>query len=464
MKILIGLEIHVPLNKLKSKLFCYCPIPQANTEPNTYVCEICLGHPGARPKTNRKAVEAAIKLALTLNCKISNKLIFSRKTYFYPDLPKNFQITQYEWPLAKDGWMEIRGKKIRIKRIHLEEDPGSIIHANGYVLIDYNRSGIPLCEIVTEPDLSIEQLREFLNKLKKIIEYLDLYADTKGPIKADLNISVEGNERVEIKNIGSFAEIEKAAEKEIERQLKLLNEGKTIKERETRWWNAEKGQSMAVRKKELEADYGYITEPDLGIMSISKEWIEELKKQLPLFAEERYNAYLEMGIGKKEAEAIVSQRELAELFEILLEKVGKANARWLSRWFVKELMRCLNWEDMKASEIKCRIEHLVELLQLLLEKKITEAVGKKLIERLVREDFSPKTEVEKQGLLVLQDESQIKAIIEEVMKENEKAVNDYKEGNEKAFHFLFGRVMAKTRGKADPKLVEKILKGKLEKF
>ena len=315
MEPIIGLEIHVSLNT-NTKLFCSCPTSGTET-PNSRTCDVCVGFPGSKPVMNRKVLDYALKLCLALNCKIAPQLIFSRKIYFYPDMGKNYQITQYELPLGSNGHIKISNKDISITRVHIEEDPAALVHNENTVFIDYNRSGIPLCEIVTEPDIrSPEEAREFMKTLFTIINYLGIFDINNCIIKADANISIKGNERIEIKNINGFKEIEKAITYEIERQKKLISEGNPVMNRETRGWDSEKEITVFQRSKESEEDYGYIIDSDLVPIDVTKDFINKTKKELPELPREKEKRYIdEFKIKKEDAEVIANDYELSKLYD-----------------------------------------------------------------------------------------------------------------------------------------------------
>ena len=327
--IIIGLEVHCELNT-KTKLFCSCPT-HGSEEPNTRTCEICLGMPGSKPILNKKAVEFALKLCMALNCEISPELIFSRKSYFYPDMSKNYQISQYDMPLGKNGNLKLRnGKEIGIARVHVEEDPASLMHPAGlkdsaYVLVDYNRSGNPLVEIVTEPDLtSPDESRDFMKQLITVLNYLEIFDINTGVIKADANVSIKESDytRVEIKNITGFKEIERALIYELNRQKDEVKRRKQI-HAETRAWNSEKGVTFSLRKKETEEDYGYIIDTDLTIVEITGKLIKEIKKGMPELAQDKVKKFVQRHrIKKEDAEILAAEKELAEMFEKVAEEVN----------------------------------------------------------------------------------------------------------------------------------------------
>ncbi len=455
---LIGLETHLQLNT-DSKLFCGCSTMPTD-KPNTQTCPICLGHPGSKPMFNKKVMEYALKLCVALGCNVEKEIAFSRKTYFYPDMGKNFQITQYEIPLGKKGTIKLKsGKIVKIERIHIEEDPASLVHEKGiadskFVLIDYNRAGIPLCEIVTEPCMnSPAEAREFLKELTRIVKYLKVFDENNGVLKSDLNLSIPGHPRAEIKNVSGFKDAERALNYELIRQRMVMKRGlKTIQE--TRAWTGSK--TISLRSKETEADYGYIIEPDLPVLTISKEMIQEVKKKVPELAHIRAARYVkEHKLDSIDAEVMAMELELAELFERVAQEIDpKLAAKWLRR----ELLRVLNYNKKSLKQVKLDEKHLIELLQLVERKEISETTGQKIMEKLVEKQFSPAAYVKKKGLLQVTSASEIEKISKQVIKENKKAVDDFKKGNEKSLHFLVGQVMKATKGKADPNVVNKVMR------
>jgi aspartyl-tRNA(Asn)/glutamyl-tRNA(Gln) amidotransferase subunit B len=455
MESMIGIECHVSLNT-KSKLFCSCATTD-NDSPNSRCCEICIGAPGSKPVLNKKAVEFAMKLCLALNCKVSSEVIFSRKTYFYPDMSKNYQITQYEVPIGYDGFLEVGNKKIRIRRIQIEEDPAALVHQGTTVLIDYNRSGIPLCEIVTEPDMEDpKEAREFLKRLLTIVNYIEIFDNKTGIVKADANVSIKPHERIEIKNINGFKEIERAITYEIERQKNLINDNQPIKHRETRGWNAEKGITEFQRSKESEEDYGYIVDPDLVPIEISKEEIEKTKKSLPELPKEKSLRYQkEYKIKKEDAEVLANDYELTQL----LESAIKSNIEPLfaAEWIRREVTRVLNSSKKELSETFVR-NNLTDILELIQNNKITRQTGQRLMELITEQDLNVKDHVKKQSLEVVSDTKELEEICKKVLKENTQAVKEFLEGNEKSFNFLVGQVMRHSKGKADPQTVNSLLK------
>src|SRR3989338_5408268 len=423
--VIIGLEIHVQLNT-QSKLFCSCPT-QAS-EPNTAICPTCLGHPGSKPVLNALALEWATKLALALGCTIASRVVFSRKTYFYPDLVKNFQITQYEEPLGSNGQIILDSKQlVRIKRLHVEEDPGALVHEGSGTLIDYNRSGIPLCEIVTEPDMhSPAEAREFMKKLLSVVSYLGIFDQDKCVIKADANVSIKERnfQRVELKNITGFKEIERALQYEIQRQKQ-----QEVR-RETRGWNAEKGISYSLRDKESEEDYGYIVEPDLPVFEISHDWVKQVQKTIPELSEQRAARWVSMWkIDETDARIIAADLDVAVLFEAIAKTADPVLS---SRWVRREVLRLLNDQRKELKETSFEANSLSELFNLLSEEKITDRIGQRLIEQLAERKFSPVKYVKEQNLGMVVDEEVLRKECHTAIAQNSKAVEDYKKGEEKS--------------------------------
>ncbi len=474
-EIIIGLEIHIQLDT-KTKLFCNCSSTGKKDKPNSRTCEICLGHPGSKPVLNKEALNYGLRLAMALECQIASELIFSRKSYFYPDLAKNFQISQFEKPLGEKGKVLIETKtkpkpktnsgkekeeggekEIRIKRVHLEEDPAALIHPGGLsqgglVLIDYNRSGNPLAEVVTEPDLnSPAEARNFLSQLLTILNYLRIFDKEKGIIKADANISLreKNYQRVEIKNITGFKEIERALNYEVERQKKE----EVVQE--TRMWDPQLGATKSLRKKEIEEEYGYIIEPDLVPIRLDQELIEEVKKGLPELAEEKRKRLVkEYKIAETDARVIAQEKLLAELFEKVAAEI---DPKLVASWLRKELVRVMNFNEITFNELKLDEGHLIDLLGMVERGEITPNVAKKILEKLAIKPFDVKKYVQKENLGKVADKGELENICQEVIGENKEAVQDYLKGEEKALHFLMGKVMQKTRGQADPGMVVKEL-------
>ncbi len=450
--IVIGMEVHVQLNT-KTKLFCSCPT-HGKEEPNTRTCPICLGHPGSKPAVNQEALHKAIQLALALNCSISPRLVFARKSYFYPDLAKSFQITQYDEPLGFKGSIKLANKLVGITRAHLEEDPASTTHHSTYSLLDYNRSGIPLVEVVTEPELhSPEEAREFMKKLRTILLYLTVFDPNTDVIKADANVSVKETKytRVEIKNISGFKEIESALFYEARRQTEHPKEVV----QETRGWDVLKQVTYSMRKKEAEEEYGYIIEPDLVPTPITQSLITEVEQVMPELADQKVEKFLSHGIKPEDAEVLAAERELAELYEKVAEEVDPELA---AKWLRHELVRVLNYNKKSLDEVEVDEVHLISLLRLVEQKKITDKTAQKLLEQLIEKPFDVDAYVKKHNLAIVSEEGDLERFCKEAVSENPSAVEDYKKGEQKALNFIVGKVMAKTKGKADPATVNKLIK------
>lgn len=460
MKVKIGLESHIQLNT-KSKIFCGCANPvnvKEEPEPNTVACDTCLGLPGTKPRTNRVVVEMALKVALALNCRMAKETYFSRKTYFYPDMNKNFQITQYEIPIAEKGSMESAGKKINIRRVHMEEDPAKLVHIGGlggkHVLVDYNRAGIPLIEIVTEPDFtSPEEARLYLQKLESILEYLGVYDSASSAVmKSDANISLEGGMRIEVKNITGTKDIERALKFEIMRQGNLIKRGMEVK-RETRMWNPDLGATQSMRGKEEEEEYGYIFEPDLTMLEISTGMVSAAKKSLPELPDQRFRRFVKQyELPEKVAESVISELDLAELFEQIAKKVSpKLAGTWVSGY----LKKTLNWHNLRFRESGLKKEWIISLLKMFESGRITDRNAEMVIRYMVEDKQPPEKIIKKHklGKAALDLDS----IVKRVLEKNMQAVKDYKAGEEKALHFLVGQVMREAKGQVDAQDIRKAI-------
>lgn len=464
--VVIGLEVHVQLNKLKTKLFCSCPIDYHESEPNTHVCPVCLGMPGAMPVVNREAVKAAIKVALALHADVQPFTVFDRKNYFYPDLPKGFQISQYDRPLAWGGYVtiEVDGeeKQIKLKRIHMEEDPGKLSYKGSittatYSLIDYNRSGVPLLEIVTEPVMhSPKEARLFLNKLRIILEYLDVFdGNLEGAMRVDANVSIKGGGRVEIKNISSFKGVEKALSYEITRQRNLIRRGRAVR-RETRHFDEANNITVSLRGKEEEQDYRYFPEPDL-VPIYTAELLEEVKDTLPEMPEEKRERFIrQYGLSDTFAKVLVLDVKMANYFE---EVASAINPRLAASWIVDVLRGELNyrsWDFSMAFE-RLKPDEMAKLLRYFEEEKITEKGVVEVIRTKLDEGGEIDKIIETKGLFAI-PKSEIERLCREAIEKNPKAVEDYRSGKKQALNFLVGQVMKATRGRADPGETARIMK------
>ncbi|RME77355.1 Asp-tRNA(Asn)/Glu-tRNA(Gln) amidotransferase subunit GatB [Candidatus Woesearchaeota archaeon] len=462
--VVIGLEIHVELNT-RTKLFCGCSrIPlRENEPPNSRTCPTCLGMPGAKPVVNKAAIEQGIKLALALHCSIAPTLIFSRKSYFYPDLSKNYQTSQFEIPLGSNGHIRLpSGKTVGIVRAHLEEDPASLVHKGAYSLVDYNRSGDPLCEIVTGPDMnSPEEARELMKELITVLHYLGVFDASTCIIKADANISIKesGYVRSEVKNITGFKEIERALCYEVERQRDAVKRGEQLVQ-DTRAWDAVKGVTTRMRTKETEADYGYIIDPDLVPITLSEEFVNSIKDSMPELHFEKVKKFVEEhSIPEEDARILAQELSLAHLFEEVAQRIDPKLA---VRWLRHELNKVLNESEKVWSEVEADESQIIELLELVDEKKITDISAREILAELIKRPFSPKEYVKEKGLEVVSDSSALKPLLQKLIEEHPQAVEDVKSGEPKAINFFVGKVMKETKGQASPAQVNKLLKELLD--
>ncbi len=453
----IGLETHVQLNT-DSKMFCGCSNKKGG-EPNSRTCPVCLGHPGSRPKVNQKVIEEAVKVSLALDCEIAREFRFSRKNYFYPDLSKNYQITQYESPVGQDGELTFsvgdEDCSVRIKRLHMEEDPAKIEHSGSgpedseYTLVDYNRSGTPLLEIVTKPDLnSPKQAAEYLNTLAEILEYLEIWSPESGfVLKSDANISIEGGSRVEIKNITGKSGIKKALSYEISRQKQLKKRGREV-EQETRNYDSSQEITTPLREKEEEADYGYIVEPDLTGQEFTDEKVSELGSGMPeLPQEKKQRIRQEYQVSEELVESLTTSKKMADDFEKLC---GDYSPELVARWMTGDLLKVLNFNDLTYRESPVNLERASTILDYLSEDKITERNAEMVLRKVVENDLDPQEVVESENLLKAGG-SDLDDFVEEVIDENQEAVEDYHSGDEGALNFLVGQVMQRSNGRTDPK-------------
>lgn len=469
----IGLEVHAELST-KSKIFCNCTT-EFGGEENTHCCPICTGMPGVLPVLNRKVVDYAIKAGLATNCKIIKYGKMDRKNYFYPDLPKAYQISQYDLPICKDGYVEIeiQGKKkvIGITRIHIEEDAGKLIHDEWGTgsLVDYNRCGVPLIEIVTEPDIrSSEEAKVFLETLKNILQYIDV-SDCKmqeGSLRCDVNLSIRPigeskfGVRTEMKNINSFKAAYRAMEYEQKRQIKVLESGGKVIQ-ETRRWDDDNGKSFSMRSKEEAHDYRYFPEPDLVPIIIDDEWVEGIKKtmvELPIQKQQRY--VNEFNLPEYDAKILTSSRTLAELFEKAIESGVKPKA--VSNLFMGDLLRILKEREIEPEDIPFPADYIANLINLVDKGIISGNIASKVLGIMFDEEKDPQIIVKEKGMIQISDESELESIVKKVIDDNPKSVEDYKNGKGKAIGFLVGQTMKATKGKANPKLVNKMLKELLE--
>lgn len=470
----IGLEVHVEL-ATKTKIFCGC-LTEFGGAPNTHTCPVCTGMPGSLPVLNKQVVEYAMAVGLAANCKITQFCKFDRKNYFYPDNPQNYQISQLYLPICRDGAIEIEtnaGKKtVRIHEIHMEEDAGKLIHDEweDCSLVDYNRSGVPLIEIVSEPDMrSADEVIAYLDKLRLIIQYLGA-SDCKlqeGSMRADVNLSVremgaaELGTRTEMKNLNSFKAIRRAIEGERSRQIELIEEGKQVVQ-ETRRWDDNKEYSYAMRSKEDAQDYRYFPEPDLVPIVISDEWLNKVKENQPELRDEKRERYKkEFKIPDYDIDIITSSKHMSDIFEAAIEICNKPKK--VSNWLMVETMRLLKEKDMEPEDIKFSPNNLAKLIELADSGTINSTVAKEVFEVMFNENIDPDKYVEEKGLKTVNDEGALKETIEEIVRNNAQSVEDYKNGKQKAIGFLVGQTMKAMQGKADPGMVNRILKELLDK-
>ena len=465
----IGLEVHVEL-ATKTKIFCGCST-RFGGAPNTHTCPVCTGMPGSLPVLNKQVVEYALAVGLAANCRINQYCKFDRKNYFYPDNPQNYQISQLYLPVCRDGWVDIETesglkKRVGIHEIHMEEDAGKLIHDEweDCSLVDYNRSGVPLIEIVSEPDMrSAEEVIAYLEKLRLIIQYLGA-SDCKlqeGSMRADVNLSVreagaaEFGTRTEMKNLNSFKAIARAIEGERRRQIELLEEGRQVIQ-ETRRWDDNKESSRAMRSKEDAKDYRYFPDPDLPPVTISDAWIQEIKDRQPELKTEKMARYQEeYGLSAYDADIITGAKHMADIFEATVSLCGKPKEA--ANWLMVEAMRLLKEEGQEPEAIRFSPENLAKLIVLVDNGTINRTVAKEVFEKIFAEDIDPEAYVEENGLKVVNDEGALRAVIREVIAANPQSVTDYHNGKERARGFLVGQTMRAMKGKADPAMVNKVL-------
>jgi len=503
---IIGLEIHAEL-KTKSKMFCACPLRHSggeasdndaeNKAPNTTVCPICMGHPGTLPVANKQAIEWTILTGLALNCKINHLSKFDRKNYYYPDLPKGYQISQYDLPLAHDGRIDINGQSVKITRIHLEEDTGKLIHPKNkkYSLVDYNRAGTPLMELVTEPIIkNAETAKKFCQTYQQILRYLNISdADMeKGQMRCEANVSVQKkgeweyngnceitplgkyklNPKVEVKNINSFKAVEKAIEYEVERQIQALeNNEKLIQE--TRGWDENKMATVRQRVKETSADYRYFPEPDIPPLSISSRWIEKIRAGLIELPPEKKERFIkEYNLSEYDAEILIADKHLADYAEHVIselrawieangdswERQKKKLSKLAANWLISELFKHLKTSGDNIQNIKITPENFAELISLVYQGKINSSAGQKLLGIMYEKGGDPTNIMEDLGLEQIDDTAKLEKIIKEIIDKNPAQLADYRAGKEALLKFFIGQTMAATRGKANPKIVNEILK------
>lgn len=475
-KVKIGLEIHCQLTSLKTKLFCGCSSDYRGKTPNTFVCPVCLGLPGSLPVLNEKAVELAVMVALALNCEVAPQTFFVRKNYFYPDMPKNFQISQYDVggsiAIASGGWVDFlvgkTRKMVRLRRIHLEEDPGKLfyhgtIDTSPYTLVDYNRAGIALLEIVTEPELEAPaEARAFLQKLRSILEHLGVSdGGLEGAMRCDANISLEGGGRIEVKNISSFKDVERALTFEIVRQRDLLKKRVKV-QMETRHWDDVRRTTLSLRVKEEEQDYRYFLEPDLTPVRISREMVESLRRRMPELPDARKERFLKAyGLPEYDAEVLTSDRAMADFFEECVKLYDKPKA--VANWLMGDVLQCLHSLDVDVDQAKLTPQYLAEMLKLMDKGDISIKIAKKVLWEVMKHGKSPSTVVREKRWRRITDLQTLEGYIAQVFKEYPKAVEDALV-DEKTVHYLVGKTMETTEGKADPELTNTLIRKKLSQM
>lgn len=470
----IGLEVHSELST-KTKIFCGCST-EFGAPPNTHTCPICLGHPGVLPVLNERALEFAIKAALALNCEISMESKFDRKNYFYPDLTKAYQISQFDQPIGKNGWLEIevngQTKRIGITRLHLEEDAGKLTHVEGegHTLVDYNRVGTPLVEIVSEPDIrSPEEAYAYLEKLKAILQYTEV-SDCKmeeGSLRCDANISIrpfgqkEFGIRTELKNMNSFKGVQKGLEYEEKRQAEVLLAGGTVVQ-ETRRWDDVKGETIVMRGKEEAHDYRYFPDPDLVLLHIDESELERIRATIPELPDARKARYMEQfGLSSYDAGVLTASKALADFYE--QATAFAQDAKLVANWVMGEVSAYLNANDKELDDVALTPEGLGKLLSLIEQGTISGTIAKTVFKELIEQGGDPEQIVKDKGLVQISDEGELSKIVNEVLDRNQQSIDDYKAGKEKAIGFLVGQVMKATKGKANPPLVNKLLVQEIQK-
>lgn len=473
-EVIIGLEVHAELST-KTKIFCSCPTA-FGAAPNTHTCPICMAMPGTLPVLNEKVVEYAVKAGLATNCEISRNSKNDRKNYFYPDLPKSYQISQFDKPLCEHGYLEIEingeKKKIRLTRIHIEEDAGKLNHDEfgGGSLVDLNRAGVPLIEIVSEPDLrSAEEVEQYLRKLKSILEYIEV-SDCKmqeGSLRADVNVSIRKKgetklgTRTEMKNMNSFRSIVRAIEYEVDRQIDVIENGGKI-DQETLRWDDVSGKTFPMRDKEDAQDYRYFPDPDLVAIKLSEEYIENIKNSLPELPESRKERYLqEYKLSEKDAKLITASKYLSDLFEEAVKVCN--NPKAVNNWIISDISRILNETEMEPIQIPFDAKQLGKLVVLIDKGTISSSIGKKVLVELFENPRDPEDIIKEKGWIQISDEGAIKEVVLKILENNPQSIADYKGGKDKALGFLVGQAMKETKGKANPQMLNKMFLEELNK-
>jgi len=478
-KTIVGLEVHVELNT-KSKMFCSCKNDPNEHHPNVNICPTCTAQPGSLPVINKEAVRKVIKTGLALDCQIPEFSKFDRKNYFYPDLPKGYQISQYDKPLCLGGFLGLGTKKIRITRVHLEEDTGSLVHPSDakYSLVNFNRAGVPLMELVTEPDItSGREAKDFAQELHLILHYLDVSdADMeKGQMRVEVNISVSADKKlgtkVEIKNLNSFKAVERGINYEIQRQTEVLERGEKVTQ-ETRGWDDMKGETFSQREKEEAHDYRYFPEPDLPPIHFAKKEIDEIRAEIPELPQERRERLArEYGLAERNIEIFVYNKDLGEYFEKVVSEFGSnlpkeklfKLIKLAANYLISDLQGLLKVNPVANNRFLITPENFAEFITLIQEDTISSKIAKQVLAEMFKNGADPSQIIEEKGLVQITDEAEIEKIIKEVISKNPKAVKDYELGKANAFQYLIGQIMAQTKGKANPQLVRDILRKTLTK-
>jgi aspartyl-tRNA(Asn)/glutamyl-tRNA(Gln) amidotransferase subunit B len=474
----IGLEIHAEL-LTKSKMFCGCSADYASApEPNTLICPVCTALPGAMPVVNQKAVEQAILVGLALNCNINPMNQFARKNYFYPDLPKGYQVSQYDLPVASNGWLEIPDdsgngiQRVRVRRAHLEEDTAKLAHVDDHALVDFNRAGVPLLEIVSEPDMrSAEAALAYATRIRAILRYLGVNSGDmeKGVLRFEANVSVrpigsdELRTRTEIKNLNSFRALTRASAYEIQRQTKVYQSGGEVVQ-ETLGWDDMRGVTVSQRSKEEAHDYRYFPEPDLPPLDISRAWVDEIKVKLPELPEAKSQRFVaEFGLTVKEAALLTSEKSLADYFEKVVS-VSKSPAKIINNWIAGEFLRYINELGLDLDHLPVLPEHLAQLVDLVTGRTINDNTAKEVLAEMFESGQSPEAIVKTKNLGQISDESALEGIVAQILADNPKEVASYLAGKETVFQWMMGQVARATKGKADPQVARRLLMEKLSKL
>lgn len=471
----IGLEVHAQL-LTETKAFCSCSTKFGNL-PNSNVCPVCLGHPGILPVLNKKVVEFTVLMGLATNCRINKHSIFARKNYFYPDLPKGYQISQYEEPICENGYIEVLSsdksvKKIRIKRIHMEEDAGKSIHDQSeYTLVDVNRCGVPLIEIVTEPDInSPEEAYQYLVKIKQIVQYLGICDGNmeEGSLRCDANVSVrlKGKNKLgtktEIKNMNSFRNVERALKYEIERQIDLIEDGEEVTQ-QTLLWNADLNEAFPMRTKEEAHDYRYFPDPDLLPVVVDENWIEIISASMPELPENKFKRFLtQYSLPEYDADILTQQKPIADYFEKVCELTKDYKSA--SNWIMTDVLGYINEHKIEIEEFPVSAENLGKLINLISNGTISSKIAKEVFTIMIESNQNPGIIVKEKNLVQISDEGELAKIIRNVLLKNQNQIEEYLSGKEKVLGFFVGQIMKETKGKANPQLVNQLLKTELEKF